>query len=77
MNNIVLKKPFQLGIDPYPDWFKQLDKSRMNFVLREDGTLREVTIQLDASVLTVKAGDILGLINGQITVLPAAAKQYL
>ena len=76
MTNQILRSPFQLGIDPYPEWFKQMDKSKLNFILRDDGSLKEVQFSFN-KVTTAKTGDIIGLIDEQIVVLPAAAKQYM
>lgn len=76
MINQILKSPFQLGIDPYPEWLKQIDKSKLNFILRDDGSLKELQI-LGEKVTTAKVGSIIGLIGDQITILPPAAKQYM
>lgn len=75
--NQILKSPFQLGIDPYPEWFYGLDQSKIKFILRDDGSLKELQISSGTKVTTAKVGSIIGLIGDQITILPPAAKQYM
>lgn len=79
MTSEVLREPFKLGVDPYPNWFKGLNQEAMDFQVREsDGALLSVTINLTGNRLTAQAGDTIGLIGRDIVVIPAsAAKQFM
>lgn len=64
--------PFKLGIDPYPDWFKGLDQSKLDFKVKEDtGELISVTIRIGVQPQVAKVGDVIGKVGRDVVVIPA------
>lgn len=69
---------FRLGVDPYPQWFYGLDSSKIQFDLKEDGTLEKVTFSLTKNTQVAHVGDTIGYTGQQVIVIPsAAAKEYM
>lgn len=53
-------KSFTLGKDPYPDWFKELDKAKkVTYETDSEGTLLRVRIQNPTGAVRVDAGEMI------------------
>ena len=73
-------KRFQLGVDPYPDWFIGFDQSKVTYNLDTDGELISVEIFQGQGKIIALKGDSLGMLDGigTIVVIPQdAAKKYM
>ena len=73
-------KKFKLGVDPYPDWFKGYDQSKLNYNTAADGTLISVDILIGRGKKnTAYVGDTIGLLtDGVLIVIPkSVADKYM